>query len=822
MASANVLSSTLSSGHSHNSTRGHVPFSGVTDYLQRHVNTASEFVDAHSFIPTEVLLVVLPFLWGVVRVAWPLMRSALQNWYFTKKQIVTRDIVGVFARYYNWEGLPDDRNVLLQNAIFLYLTKVVWKRTPIPASEWQNKSSVLLLLDPFRSRIIESGDSPFTVEDSDDDDEYVDCRDASLAAKKLEKLMLLKLPIGGDWIRTQDELDIDFTYERRKTRIATCPCVERTLSLQARGPDAAKRLDLFLQKCLKFYISQLPESANGSRNYYELQPSDSLLSTEKDLQFKTYPLNDEKNFDTVFFPEKDRVMKLVDDFLFHRGRFAVEGFPYKLGFLLHGPPGSGKTTFVKALAAYTGRHIISVPLHSVETNQQLYDIFLNRTLHCVGTTGGQTINFDDVIFFLDNVDSSNSLVCSRQRRRTVKRRKPTRLTAKEKAPVHRGHRRSCPKAGAAADGLASESSEDEPHSEHEDTELEEHIVELQDGAAGQGVVPPVFGMEGFLAAKEGGGGKPMGLPHQASSQSLLGQVAMNSTTSVDAHGKLSAFAMGAGAKGAGFFGKKSLFSLLESADKLDMSGLLNVLDGVVDTPGRIVVMVTDHPERLDPALVRPGRMSTLLRFDFIDFDALAKMLGLYFGGVEPSPESQDIAKITEQMEAEVAKDREAMKAATKYRELREKAAKELAEGLHEVDIMTTTTSVEGGGETAEKPNGVIGDIEESISIPPGLAAARVPRRTLTDEQVKALRARIAALEEEEADWKRAHKKAGKSVGSSASPSPSPSPSPSSDAKKCPYNFHISPSEVELLCIEAETLEAFMDRLSQLIRGELKL
>ena len=43
-------------------------------------------------------------------------------------------------------------------------------------------------------------------------------------------------------------------------------------------------------------------------------------------------------------------------------------------------------------------------------------------------------------------------------------------------------------------------------------------------------------------------------------------------------------------------------------DKLNLSGLLNVLDGVVDTPERILIMTTNHPERLDPALIRPGRI----------------------------------------------------------------------------------------------------------------------------------------------------------------------------------------------------------------------
>lgn len=39
-----------------------------------------------------------------------------------------------------------------------------------------------------------------------------------------------------------------------------------------------------------------------------------------------------------------------------------------------------------------------------------------------------------------------------------------------------------------------------------------------------------------------------------------------------------------------------------------MQGLLNVLDGVVDTPGRIVVMTTNLINVLDDALIRPGRI----------------------------------------------------------------------------------------------------------------------------------------------------------------------------------------------------------------------
>ncbi|XP_069178130.1 mitochondrial chaperone BCS1 isoform X3 [Procambarus clarkii] len=43
-------------------------------------------------------------------------------------------------------------------------------------------------------------------------------------------------------------------------------------------------------------------------------------------------------------------------------------------------------------------------------------------------------------------------------------------------------------------------------------------------------------------------------------------------------------------------------------NRLTFSGLLNCLDGVASTEARIVFMTTNYPERLDPALIRPGRI----------------------------------------------------------------------------------------------------------------------------------------------------------------------------------------------------------------------
>ena len=46
----------------------------------------------------------------------------------------------------------------------------------------------------------------------------------------------------------------------------------------------------------------------------------------------------------------------------------------------------------------------------------------------------------------------------------------------------------------------------------------------------------------------------------------------------------------------------------DSRIQFSFSGLLNALDGVGAQEGRIVVLTTNHRERLDPALIRPGRI----------------------------------------------------------------------------------------------------------------------------------------------------------------------------------------------------------------------
>jgi len=69
----------------------------------------------------------------------------------------------------------------------------------------------------------------------------------------------------------------------------------------------------------------------------------------------------------------------------------------------------------------------------------------------------------------------------------------------------------------------------------------------------------------------------------------------------------------------------------ESADSLDLSTLLNVLDGVRETPGRIIILSTNYPERLDEALLRPGRFDMMIEFEKHNREVLKQHIEKYYG-----------------------------------------------------------------------------------------------------------------------------------------------------------------------------------------------
>lgn len=73
---------------------------------------------------------------------------------------------------------------------------------------------------------------------------------------------------------------------------------------------------------------------------------------------------------------------------------------------------------------------------------------------------------------------------------------------------------------------------------------------------------------------------------------------------------------------------------IPSGGGVTLSGLLNTLDGVSSREGRILFMTTNHLERLDPALIRPGRVDRILYLAHATTDQARRLFLWFYAGQE--------------------------------------------------------------------------------------------------------------------------------------------------------------------------------------------
>jgi len=155
---------------------------------------------------------------------------------------------------------------------------------------------------------------------------------------RLQSYKLIKDPPAGTWhtlgIFGKEEIgksmvqlmidndSDDSDDDKRKQRVNTVKYTLRSLDGNA--------LDHFLDTVYGWYTLELEKKEDHSRYYYDLE-SKSLGTSPDDQKrtYKRYRLSDEKTFDSLFFREKASLLKLINDFMQKKGKYAVKGYPHK-------------------------------------------------------------------------------------------------------------------------------------------------------------------------------------------------------------------------------------------------------------------------------------------------------------------------------------------------------------------------------------------------------------------------------------------------------------------------------------------------------------
>jgi hypothetical protein len=273
-------------------------------------------------------------------------------------------------------------------------------------------------------------------------------------------------------------------------------------------------LQTFLETCTVDYERRLANKLGTHRYFFDQVVQTKVKGSMQNalptthLLYSKAKFTTNRTFDNVFFEEREHVKGRTKFFLEHREWYDRKGIPYTLGFMFHGPPGTGKTSCVKAIANEGRRHIINVQLSEIKTKAQLQHLFFNDELHVYNglNTEKYTIPVSERLYVIEDIDAMGDAVLRREWK------KPTPVSQKPKSD--------------------------------EDAWLDRQKESEQ--------------------------------------------------------------------------------------ETLDLSFLLNLLDGTLEASGRILIVTTNFPERLDRALIRPGRIDMILPFKKCTRGILREMASAFY------------------------------------------------------------------------------------------------------------------------------------------------------------------------------------------------
>jgi len=83
-----------------------------------------------------------------------------------------------------------------------------------------------------------------------------------------------------------------------------------------------------------------------------------------------------------------------------------------------------------------------------------------------------------------------------------------------------------------------------------------------------------------------------------------------------------------------FDGRESVSKNDNARSWITFSGVLNILDGISSKEGRILFMTSNHPEKLDSALIRPGRVDVRVFIDYPLESQIRRLVESFYGAAE--------------------------------------------------------------------------------------------------------------------------------------------------------------------------------------------
>ncbi len=310
----------------------------------------------------------------------------------------------------------------------------------------------------------------------------------------------------------------------------------------------------------EFHVEPMRDVDGGYR--YDTAP--------KRITFNMTPFNTFKSMDNIYGNHINEIRDRVRLFVDHPEWYSQRGIPYTLGLLLHGKPGCGKTSLIKAIAKDTNRHVFNLTIRKTTTQRQLLNLFFDENISVMNSANESmiiSIPLDQRIYVIEDVDCMTDVVLDRRFLELVK------------------------SGNKNINDYSEFFSDDE--SMEDKKKIIDRLVNNSDNNTNE---------ENMVGSTKISG--------SMSYQDIIANMGSNMNTSRMINNT-----------------KKEK---KEVKEELTLSFLLNLLDGVLETPGRILIMTSNYPKRLDNALTRPGRIDVNVKFTYADLDMITQMITNFY------------------------------------------------------------------------------------------------------------------------------------------------------------------------------------------------